>query len=107
VTNTALEAHAVATLLRARQATPLRGLLLTSAFQMLRARRFFERTGLAVVPLPVDFQYSAGGGLDVMDFLLIAQRASGHFMREAPYGRSNWWLTCICIDREISRGAEV
>ena len=74
VTNTAEEARTVATLLCGRRlgsadrGGPLRVLLVTSAFHMPRARRlFFERAGLAVLPFPVDFQVSAGGGATVMD----------------------------------------
>jgi len=75
VTNTAEEARAVATLLRGRRlgsadrgGSP-RVLLVTSAFHMPRARRLFERAGLTVLPFPVDFQVSAGGGANVMDLL--------------------------------------
>ena len=75
VTNTAEEARAVATLLRGRRpgtadrGAPPRVLLVTSAFHMSRARRLFERAGLTVLPFPVDFQVSAGGGVTVMDLL--------------------------------------
>ena len=78
VTNTAEEARAVATLLRERRSAPAdrgappRVLLVTSAFHMPRARRLFERAGLTVMPFPVDFQVSAGGGVNVMDLLPTA-----------------------------------
>lgn len=78
VTNTADEARAVATLLRERRSAPAdrgaapRVLLVTSAFHMARARRLFERAGLTVMPFPVDFQVSAGGGVNVMDVLPTA-----------------------------------
>lgn len=78
VTNTAQEARAVATLLRERRSAPAdrgpppRVLLVTSAFHMPRARRTFERAGLTVIPFPVDFQVSAGGGVNVIDLLPTA-----------------------------------
>ena len=78
VTNTAEEALAVATLLRARLSGPTwrggppRVLLVTSAFHMPRARRLFERAGMSVIPFPVDFQVSAGGTVSVLDFLPTA-----------------------------------
>ena len=52
VLNTADEALAIRRLLPARQS---RVLLVTSAFQMRRAQRLFERQGMQVLPFPVDF----------------------------------------------------
>lgn len=78
VTSTAEEAGAVAALLRERRSAPAdrgaapRVLLVTSAFHMARARRLFERAGLTVTPFPVDFQLSAGGGVNVTDLLPTA-----------------------------------
>ena len=72
VTNTAEEAVAVATLLRGRLAGAPRILLVTSAFHMPRARMLFERTGMSVIPFPVDFKVPAGQGLSVLDFLPTA-----------------------------------
>lgn len=69
VANTQEEALGVAALLRERRPGPANVLLVTSAFHMPRARRLFERTGLVIVPFPVDFQRAAGGGLGLMDFL--------------------------------------
>ncbi len=75
VVNTAEEAQAVATLLRGRVSGPLLGsgssrvLLVTSAFHMPRARLLFARTGLIVIPFPVDFKVSAGGTLSLLDLL--------------------------------------
>jgi uncharacterized SAM-binding protein YcdF (DUF218 family) len=78
VTSTAEEARAVATLFRERRSAPADGgavprvLLVTSAFHMPRARLLFERAGLTVIPFPVDFQVSAGGGVNAMDVLPTA-----------------------------------
>jgi uncharacterized SAM-binding protein YcdF (DUF218 family) len=78
VTNTAEEALAVATLLRERRPAPANVgtvpsvLLVTSAFHMPRARFLFEREGLTVVPFPVGFQGSGGGGGIVMNVLPTA-----------------------------------
>jgi uncharacterized SAM-binding protein YcdF (DUF218 family) len=74
VMNTAEEAQAVAALLAQRQAGADQGtqphiLLVTSAFHMSRAQYLFTHAGLEVTPFPVDFQVSAGGEVDVMDFL--------------------------------------
>ena len=52
VVNTAEEAAAIRQLLPASA----RVLLVTSAFNMRRAQRLFERQGLKVLPFPVDFQ---------------------------------------------------
>lgn len=69
VSNTADEARAVAALLRARQETPARVLLVTSAFHMPRAAQLFESAGLMVTAFPVDFQVSAGLDVNATDFL--------------------------------------
>lgn len=75
VMNTAEEAQAVAALLGQRHAIgTAQGahphiLLVTSAFHMPRAQYLFTHAGLEVTPFPVDFQVSAGGEVDVMDFL--------------------------------------
>lgn len=94
VTNTAEEALAVATLLRGRFSgstwrggTP-RVLLVTSAFHMPRARRLFERAGMSVIPFPVDFKVSAGGGVSVLDFLPTAGAlAQTEMAMREGYGR--------------------
>ena len=52
VRNTADEAKVVAAMLPAGSTV----LLITSAFHMPRAQRFFQRQGLSVLPFPVDFQ---------------------------------------------------
>lgn len=52
VRNTAEEAREIAAQLPAGSAV----VLVTSAFHMARAQRLFERQGLRVLPLPVDFQ---------------------------------------------------
>lgn len=52
VRNTAEEARAIAAMLPRDS----RLVLVTSAFHMARAQRLFERQGLRVIPLPVDFQ---------------------------------------------------
>jgi uncharacterized SAM-binding protein YcdF (DUF218 family) len=75
VMNTAEEARAVATLLRGRLSGPTwrggppRVLLVTSAFHMPRARWLFERTGMSVIPFPVDFKESASGTIWVLALL--------------------------------------
>lgn len=69
VANTEDEASAVAALLRARRPGSINVLLVTSAFHMPRARRLFERAGLATVPFPVDFRRAAGSDVGLMDFL--------------------------------------
>jgi len=51
-------AHQLAEAAAIRQLLPARAriLLVTSAFNMRRAQRLFERQGLKVLPFPVDFQ---------------------------------------------------
>lgn len=74
VTSTAEEAEAVVTLLRGRSPIPAspprrpRVLLVTSAYHMSRARRLFERAGIAVTPYPVDFKTLGGTTISVFDF---------------------------------------
>ena len=94
VMSTAEEAVAVAKLLRERrsvpasQGAPLRVLLVTSAFHMPRARRLFERTGLAVAPFPVDFRSSRGVHITVLDFLpTAAALGQTEFSMREMYGR--------------------
>jgi len=78
VTSTAEEAEAVAALLRSRLPaaagpTPRhRVLLVTSAYHMSRARRLFERAGVAVNPFPVDFKASGSSTISVFDFFPAA-----------------------------------
>jgi uncharacterized SAM-binding protein YcdF (DUF218 family) len=94
VTNTAEEALAVATLLRGRFSGPTwrggapRILLVTSAFHMSRARMLFERTGMSVIPFPVDFKVPAGHGLSVLAFLpTTAALARTEMAMREGYGR--------------------
>ena len=96
VLTTADEATAVSALLQARQADPPRVLLVTSAFHMPRAQELFERTGLLVTPFPVDFQVSAVGQLDVLDFLPSpgALKQTQTAIREA-YGRLFYWVISL------------
>lgn len=44
-------------------------LLVTSAFHRVPAQTPFERAGMSVIPVPVDFNVSAGSTLSVLDFL--------------------------------------
>ena len=96
VLNTAEEAAAVSALLRVRQPNSPHILLVTSAFHMPRARAIFERAGLVVTPFPVDFQVSAVGRLDVLDFLphpnALYQTQTA--IREA-YGRLFYWVIAL------------
>lgn len=69
VYNTAEEAQAVTAVLRARQVTTPRVLLVTSASHMPRARQLFERAGLRVTPFPVDFFHSGDGAVRMFDLL--------------------------------------
>jgi len=97
-TNTAEEAAAVAKLLSANSARvagasregsdSVRVLLVTSAFHMSRARRAFERDGLAVIPFPVDFQGSPGRRMTILSFVPNAASLNGteRALREM-YGR--------------------
>ena len=100
VNNTAEEAQAVAKLLRARGASsglpgssPLRIVLVTSAFHMPRAQRLFERAGLSVAAYPVDFRVSAGSKLSVLNFLptATALQDTEVAMREG-YGRLFYFI---------------
>ena len=99
VRNTAEEARAVGSLLRERkpevanQEPSLRVLLVTSAFHMPRARRLFERSGLTVTPFRVDFQVSAGRGVNLLDLLPTARalRQTEIAWREM-YGRFYYFL---------------
>lgn len=93
VSNTADEAREVAQLLRDRQIPNPRVVLVTSAFHMSRARQQFERTGLTVEPYPVDFRFSEGSRLTVLDFLpsLGAMHQTNTALREF-YGRAFYWL---------------
>ena len=96
VLNTAEEAAAVSALLHARQASQPHVLLVTSAFHMTRAQALFERAGLMVTPFPVDFQVSAVGRLDVLDFLPHpgALKQTQTAIREA-YGRLFYWAISL------------
>jgi uncharacterized SAM-binding protein YcdF (DUF218 family) len=69
VSNTAEEATAVLRVLRERLAHAPRVLLVTSAFHMPRAQLTFERTGLQVIPFPVDFRTSVGVRQGIRDLL--------------------------------------
>jgi uncharacterized SAM-binding protein YcdF (DUF218 family) len=85
VRNTAEEARAIAALVPPGAAV----VLVTSAFHMPRAQRLFERQGLSVVPLPVDFQATgawAGHPLaDPLNYLPSADglASSSRALREA------------------------
>jgi uncharacterized SAM-binding protein YcdF (DUF218 family) len=99
VVNTAEESEAVAKLLSKKgvkikdPAGQFRILLVTSAFHMQRAQRLFERTGLQVIPFPVDFQVSEGQVLSVIDFLPSAGalKQVELALREL-YGRAFYWV---------------
>ena len=71
VRNTAEEAIAVAALLAGLPdvAAPPHVLLVTSAYHVPRAVALFERAGLRVTALPVDFQVSTGRAFSVLDLL--------------------------------------
>lgn len=73
VSSTEEESRAVAALLAKRQGAGKRVLLVTSAFHMRRAELLFARTGLDVVPFPVDFKSSGGKSVGVLSFLPNAQ----------------------------------
>ncbi|HQX80721.1 MAG TPA: YdcF family protein [Vicinamibacterales bacterium] len=93
VANTADEAREVASLLRARQLTSPKILLVTSAFHMRRARLVFEQHGFVVTSFPVDFALDAYDGLTLMRFLpsVDALRQTHTALREL-YGRAFYWL---------------
>lgn len=63
---------------------------------MTRAQALFERAGLMVTPFPVDFQVSAVGRLDVLDFLPHpgALKQTQTAIREA-YGRLFYWAISL------------
>ena len=71
VSNTEEEARAVAALLANRSGTGVvpRVLLVTSALHMARAQLLFSRSGVEVVPFPVDFRASAAQGVGPLDFV--------------------------------------
>jgi uncharacterized SAM-binding protein YcdF (DUF218 family) len=71
VVNTADEAAAVKSL-EALRSPDARILLVTSAYHMPRARRLFERAGLAVSPFPVDFKSDRTTPLNAMDLVPTA-----------------------------------
>ena len=74
VRNTAEEARAVAALLPRGSSV----VLVTSAFHMARAQRLFERSGLRVLPFPVDFQArGAWAGSLLADPLQLIPSADG------------------------------
>ena len=84
VVNTADEA--VSAVLRRRQATPPRVLLVTSAFHMARARLLFERAGLRVTPFPVDF-LGAGAAIDLLPIPTVAGLSNTRRAMREVYGR--------------------
>lgn len=74
VRNTAEEARALAALLPRGS----RLVLVTSAFHMARAQKLFERQGLRVIPLPVDFQATGSwAGQPLADPLRYVPSAAG------------------------------
>lgn len=93
VGNTADETREVAQLLRARQLTQPRVILVTSAFHMPRARQQFEATGIVVEPFPVHFSTEKGRRLTVLDFLpsIVALSQTQTSLREL-YGRAFYWV---------------
>jgi len=93
VANTADEAREVATLLRARQLTAPRVLLVTSAFHMRRATQVFEQQGLAVAPFPVSFAVDSSIDLTVMKFIPSVDALSQtHTALREFYGRAFYGL---------------
>lgn len=103
VFNTADEAREVSLLLRARQATTPRVLLVTSAFHMKRARRIFEESGLTVVSFPVGFMVSDGARLPGSAFVPSAG-AIAHVQTAVHegYGRLFFWLQSSVLGRSQS-----
>jgi len=95
VSNTAEEAKAVGALIRDAHLSGSKEkptiLLVTSAFHMRRARSLFERSGMEVIPFPVDFKGSATKQMTLMDFLPSGASLSGTeaAIREL-YGRAFW-----------------
>jgi uncharacterized SAM-binding protein YcdF (DUF218 family) len=71
VVSTAEEAIAIAGLLGKKEGVgvPTRVLLVTSAFHMRRSVLLFERSGLEVIPFPVDFKVSAKRKLTFLDLM--------------------------------------
>ena len=65
VENTADEAVAVIELISPSK----RIILVTSAYQMYRARRHFEKQGFIVIPYRVDYKTSRNNTTTLMDFL--------------------------------------
>ena len=99
VTDTAEEAQAVAALLHERYSGPSerggppRVLLVTSAFHMARARLLFERAGLTVMQIPVDFKVSAGGRPWLLAFLPTAPAlAQTETAWREGYARLFYWV---------------
>lgn len=93
VANTADEARETAILLRDRGLAAPRVLLVTSAFHMPRARRQFEAEGLTVTPFPVDFWFSQGSSVTLLDFVpSIGALDQTHTAARELYGRAYYWL---------------
>ena len=67
VSNTADEAEALAELMRAKGWR--RVILVTSGWHMPRAAWVFERAGVAIMPFPVDFRFTAAKGFSFFDFI--------------------------------------
>ena len=44
-------------------------ILVTSAYHMYRAKRFFEKQGFIVIPYKVDYKSSGNQSINVLDFL--------------------------------------
>jgi uncharacterized SAM-binding protein YcdF (DUF218 family) len=65
VENTADEAVAVKELIISSK----RIILVTSAFHMYRAKRFFEKQGFSVIPFKVDYKTAGKSAITVMNFL--------------------------------------
>jgi uncharacterized SAM-binding protein YcdF (DUF218 family) len=96
VLNTADEAREVAVALRRRGLTSPLVLLVTSAFHMPRAVSLFASEGFDVVPFPVDFAFSAGQRVSLLDFLpSVGALTQTHTALREFYGRAFYWLRSL------------
>jgi len=93
VRNTADEAQMVAATLGDRHPAAVRLLLVTSAFHMPRAQELFERTGLTVVPFPVDFRAPERSSQGLVELLPnVNAFVQTHTAMREMYGRLFYWL---------------